>query len=67
MNKHLSNDSIPTSRRRSLRRNTRGAGLVEYIVLVGLVALAAIAGFRIFGTSVNQKARTLGGEVRDIR
>lgn len=56
----------PTSARPSLRSDTRGAGLVEYIILVGLIALAAIAGFQAFGTKVNQKAIDLGNEVEAI-
>ena len=37
--------------------DTRGANMVEYIVLVGVVALIAIAGFKLFGTNVEQKIR----------
>ncbi len=36
----------------SLIRDTRGANLVEYIILVGVIALVAIAGFKAFGTRV---------------
>jgi Flp pilus assembly pilin Flp len=36
-------------------RDTRGASLVEYLVLVGLVALFAIAGVRAFGSSTETK------------
>ena len=32
--------------------DTRGANLVEYIILVGVVALIALAGFKLFGTKV---------------
>jgi Flp pilus assembly pilin Flp len=39
-----------------LRRDTRGAQLVEYMVLIGLVALLAMAGFRTFGESAKAKA-----------
>jgi Flp pilus assembly pilin Flp len=39
-----------------LRRDTRGGQLVEYVLLVGLVACLAMAGFRIFGESANAKA-----------
>ncbi len=42
-----------------------GANLVEYIILVGVVALIALAGFKIFGQKVNSKindqASTVGG------
>jgi Flp pilus assembly pilin Flp len=39
-----------------LRRDTRGAQLVEYALLVGLVALVALVGIRAFGESVKAKA-----------
>ncbi len=48
-----------------LVRDTRGANMVEYIVLVGLVALICIAAFKLFGGSITQKitdqATTVGG------
>lgn len=50
----------------ALRDDTRGAGLVEYIILIGLIALLAIAGFNEFGTAVNTKAIELGGQVSGI-
>jgi Flp pilus assembly pilin Flp len=34
----------------------RGAGLVEYVILVGLVALVAIAGFAVLGRTTEAKA-----------
>lgn len=40
-------------KKRSLLRDQRGAGLVEYAMLAGLVAIAAFAAFRTFGTNVN--------------
>ncbi|MEJ7733359.1 MAG: C2 family cysteine protease [Polyangiaceae bacterium] len=39
----------------SVRSDTRGASLVEYIVLVGLVALVALGGFRAFGAAALDK------------
>jgi Flp pilus assembly pilin Flp len=39
-----------------LWRDRRGAGLAEYILVVGLVALVALVGFRSFGSSVTAKA-----------
>jgi pilus assembly protein Flp/PilA len=38
-----------------LVRSTRGASLTEYLLIVGLVALIALGGFRIFGSSVDGK------------
>ena len=48
----------------SLLRDTRGANMVEYIIMVGLVALIALAGFKTFGSAVMGKignqAKTVG-------
>jgi len=54
------------SAQRTLRDDTRGAGLVEYIILVGLIALLSIAGFGQFGSAVNNKAINLGTQVGAI-
>jgi cardiolipin synthase len=42
---------------RDLARDARGANLVEYLVLVGLLAIGALAGTRIFGEQLDGKAR----------
>lgn len=44
------------NRARVLARRSRGAGLFEYILLVGLVALAALGAWRAFGATVREKA-----------
>ena len=44
-----------TGNKRSLLRDQRGAGLVEYAMIAGLVAIAAITAFGTFGTSVSGK------------
>lgn len=55
--RHASWYALRTMRPRSaLLRDTRGANVAEYILLVGLVAVVAIAGYRIFGRSVDGKA-----------
>lgn len=41
--------------KKNLLEDTRGANVVEYIILVGVVALIAIAGFKIFGEKVEAK------------
>lgn len=51
---------------RNLLKDTRGANLVEYIILVGVVALIAIAGFKIFGTKVTDKVREQSDSVGAI-
>ncbi|AKT36531.1 Flp family type IVb pilin [Chondromyces crocatus] len=49
---------------RNFLKDTRGANLVEYIVLVGVVALIALAGYKIFGNRVtdkiNEQANSVG-------
>jgi Flp pilus assembly pilin Flp len=54
---------LARSRFNGLIRDQRGAGMVEYIILVGVVALLAIAAFKYFNTSVrtkvNQQADTV--------
>jgi pilus assembly protein Flp/PilA len=47
-------------------RDTRGANLVEYIILVGVVALIALAGFKIFGQKVDAKIQEQSGKVGGI-
>ena len=51
---------------RNLVKDTRGANLVEYIILVGVIALIALVGFRAFGTAVNTKVNTQSGQVSAI-
>lgn len=40
---------------RKLLRDRRGAQMVEYLILVGVVALLAIAAFKKFGWTVREK------------
>jgi len=47
--------------------DTRGANMVEYIVLVGVVALLAMAGFKIFGNAVKGKIGTQATSVTGIK
>jgi len=58
--------NLATSMGKRLISDTRGAGLVEYIILVGLVALVAISGFDWFGDKLHDKAHDLGDEVEQI-
>lgn len=46
--------------------DTRGASLVEYIILVGVIALIALAGFKTFGKNVDQKIQDQAGKVSGI-
>lgn len=43
-----------------LPRDARGASLVEYLVIVGLVALAAVVAFKMFGSSVSGTSTAQG-------
>jgi Flp pilus assembly pilin Flp len=49
-----------------LLKDNRGANLVEYIILVGVIALIALAGFKTFGTSVKGKISEQAGKVDGI-
>lgn len=46
--------------------STRGAGFVEYIILVGLVALFCIVAYQAFGGNVSSKVQEQGGKVMGI-
>jgi Flp pilus assembly pilin Flp len=49
-----------------LIRDRRGAGMTEYIILVGVIALLAIAAFRFFGKSVSDKIQKQSETVKMI-
>jgi Flp pilus assembly pilin Flp len=49
-----------------LLQSNRGAGFVEYIILVGLVALFCIAAYQAFGDAVTEKVNEQAGEVTGI-
>ena len=51
---------------RKLIRDRRGAGMTEYIILVGVIALLSIAAFRFFGKSVSEKIDKQSGTVKNI-
>jgi pilus assembly protein Flp/PilA len=51
---------------RSLRADTVGANMVEYLVVVGLVALAASAGFKTFGDSAKSAVTQQGTQVKAL-
>ncbi|HMA92087.1 MAG TPA: hypothetical protein VKP30_05335 [Polyangiaceae bacterium] len=50
----------------SLMRDTRGANLVEYIIVVGLIALIAIVGFKAFGQKVSERINKQSESVGNI-
>ncbi|HEX2673597.1 MAG TPA: hypothetical protein VHM25_22115 [Polyangiaceae bacterium] len=49
-----------------LIHDTRGAGFVEYIILVGVVALFCIAGYKYFGEKVTAKIKLQGDAVTNV-
>lgn len=51
---------------RQLIKDTRGANLVEYIILVGVIALIALAGFKMFGKFVTAKVKQQAQAVHGI-
>jgi pilus assembly protein Flp/PilA len=58
--------SVGRARAASLLGDRRGANLVEYIILVGVIALIAIAGFKTFGGQVRAKVDEQSGSVSGI-
>jgi Flp pilus assembly pilin Flp len=51
---------------RKLLQDTVGANLVEYIILVGVIALVALAGFKSFGKSIDTKIKQQQKKVLQI-
>jgi pilus assembly protein Flp/PilA len=47
-----------------LRRDERGASFVEYVIVVGLIAIVCIAAFGDFGSAINT---TIGNQANSIR
>ncbi len=48
-------------------KDSRGANMVEYIILVGVVAILAMAGFKYFGSSVQAKVQAQGDTVGKVQ
>jgi Flp pilus assembly pilin Flp len=51
---------------KNLAKDTRGANMVEYIIMVGLVAIIAMVGFKYFGSAINQKINQQGATVDSV-
>jgi pilus assembly protein Flp/PilA len=58
--------SHDTAALRELTRDERGATLMEYIMLAGLVAIAAFAGFKLFGQDVQTAISGQASTVQSI-
>ncbi len=52
---------------RRLFRDSRGANLIEYLVLVGVVALLALGGWRVFGSAIRGKLFGEGEAVASLQ
>jgi Flp pilus assembly pilin Flp len=50
----------------TLVKDTRGANMVEYIILVGVIAILAMAGFSVFGSNVKSKINDQASVVSNI-
>ena len=53
-------------RKRSLARDTRGATMVEYLIIIAVVGVASITAWSIFGDEVRTKADDQSTEVRAL-
>jgi Flp pilus assembly pilin Flp len=49
-----------------LIRDQKGAGMTEYIILVGVIAMLAIVAFKFFGQSVSTKIQQQSDTVKGI-
>ena len=52
---------------RNLLADRKGANMVEYMIIVGVVALLSIAAFTTFGENVQGKIKEEGGKVTGIK
>lgn len=50
----------------SLKTDTRGASFMEYVVLVGLIAIVCIAAYQAFGSAIGDKVQEFGDTVSGI-
>jgi len=57
---------VKANKLNKLIKDKRGAGMVEYIILVGIVALLAIAAFKAFNSSVRSKVNQQATTVTNI-
>ena len=52
---------------KNLLQDKRGANLVEYIILVGVIALLCLVAFRQFGTAVQGRVEAQTSQVNSIQ
>ncbi len=51
------------NRIRSFFKDTRGASMVEYVILVGVIAVLAMGAFKLFGGTIFNKITGQGASV----
>jgi Flp pilus assembly pilin Flp len=57
-------DPAPRRRRRTQRKNQQaGQGLVEYALILALIAIVAIASLAFFGTAVSGYLSSIGSSI----
>jgi Flp pilus assembly pilin Flp len=54
------------SSKRNIRRQQRGQGMTEYIVIVALIAVAAIAVYQFFGQTIRSQTSGIAQEVAGL-
>lgn len=55
-----------SSRKRLLDRRSRGQGMTEYIIIVALIAIAAIAVYQFFGQTVRNQTAGIAKELAGV-
>lgn len=56
---------VPFVRARLNMKSERGASLVEYALLVALIAVVCLVALKFLGTSTGDKINTVGKDIRD--
>lgn len=51
---------------KQLLHDRRGAGMTEYLILVGVIAIVGIVAFEAFGDAISGKADEFTGEVEGL-
>jgi len=54
---------MSTARRSTQRQNQRGQGMTEYIIIVAMIAVAAIAVYQYFGQTVRNQTAAIAQEL----
>lgn len=55
--------SVQLKSEKKNKRSQKGASLVEYALLIALVAVAGIAAMRVLGSSISTQFSTVAGQV----